>query len=133
MTYSDFEGVTWPGTANTSTDPLWHDAANGDYRLNSGSPCRSSGADGRDIGASVPVGAPMAPSQPSITSATVENGEIVLRFWADYARTYTLQSSSTLAGPWTKVTDYSPAIPTFVETRQAASANRFFRLVSPKQ
>ncbi len=40
--YSNVEGG-WPGIGNIDTDPLFVDAANGDYRLSAGSPCIDAG------------------------------------------------------------------------------------------
>jgi hypothetical protein len=49
INYSDIEGG-WTGTGNIDADPLFVDAAYGDYHLRVGSPC---------IDAGTPVGAPM--------------------------------------------------------------------------
>jgi len=43
-TYSDIQGdTTWAGQGNINADPLFVDAANGDYRLQAGSPCIDAG------------------------------------------------------------------------------------------
>ena len=42
VSYSDIEGG-WTGTGNINADPLFVDAANGDYRLGVGSPCIDKG------------------------------------------------------------------------------------------
>ncbi len=42
ITYSDVQGG-WPGAGNTNADPLFVDAANGDYHLQAGSPCIDAG------------------------------------------------------------------------------------------
>ena len=42
ITYSDVQGG-WPGAGNTNADPLFIDAANGDYHLQAGSPCIDAG------------------------------------------------------------------------------------------
>jgi hypothetical protein len=48
VTYSDlarldFSAFVWPGLGNISADPLFTDAAAGDFHLTAGSPCRDSG------------------------------------------------------------------------------------------
>jgi hypothetical protein len=40
--YSDIQGG-WPGIGNINADPMFVDTANGDYRLQSGSPCIDAG------------------------------------------------------------------------------------------
>jgi hypothetical protein len=50
VTYSDIEGG-WTGTGNIDADPMFADAASGDYHLGVGSPC---------IDAGTPAGAPAA-------------------------------------------------------------------------
>jgi hypothetical protein len=42
ITYSNVRG-SFPGTGNINTDPLFVDAAGGDYRLQAGSPCIDAG------------------------------------------------------------------------------------------
>jgi hypothetical protein len=42
MTYSNVQGG-WPGTGNINSDPIFVDAANNDYTLQTSSPCRDAG------------------------------------------------------------------------------------------
>jgi hypothetical protein len=49
--YSDVGGGAPAGAGNISADPLFVDAAAGDFRLGAGSPCRRSGRDRTDMGA----------------------------------------------------------------------------------
>jgi len=70
-TYSDVEqasGVV-PGYGNINADPLFVDAANGDFRLSPGSPCIGTGWSGADMGA--------RPFDPTLT---VESPRVPLRF-----------------------------------------------------
>jgi hypothetical protein len=57
VTYSDiwnntdnFRNDASAGTGTISEDPMFADAANGDFRLNSGSPCIGTGSDGQNMG-----------------------------------------------------------------------------------
>ena len=82
-----------------------------------------------------PVGAPMAPSHPSIQDFQISNGAAVLRFWADSEKTYSVLTSDALAGGvWSKVAD----VPTGVEPRLLSITNaigpnnRYYRLVTPR-
>ncbi len=54
--YSDIAGTNWPGIGNISADPLFVNAAAGDYRLQAGSPCLGTGAAGTNMGVTLPVG-----------------------------------------------------------------------------
>ena len=54
--YSDFGGTNWTGTGNISVDPLFVNAAAGDYRLQSGSPALGAGVGGANLGVTLPVG-----------------------------------------------------------------------------
>jgi len=132
--YSDFGGTNYAGTGNIDADPLFLLPAQRDYRLLDNSPCIGAGRDGQSMGAHYPVGAPMAPSHPTIQSIQVSGGTAVVRFWADYERTYSLLSAEALSGgTWSKVAD----VPTGVEprllsiTNAIAPNNRFYRLVTP--
>jgi hypothetical protein len=132
--YNDVEGGIWPGAGNISSDPLFVNTAQRDYRLQPASPCIDTGRDETTMGAHFPVGAVIAPSHPYFTQAKVENGEVVLRFWADNEKTYTIQKSASVSGGWIKVTNVgSPPIPTLTEIRETVvqGETRFYRLVTP--
>jgi hypothetical protein len=64
VSYSDIEGG-WPGAGNISADPLFVDAANGDYHLQMDSPC---------INAGTPVGAPTHDIEGTPRDATPDMG-----------------------------------------------------------
>ena len=134
-TYSDFQGTNWTGTGNISSDPLFINAAQRDYRLATNSPARDTGKNGADMGAHFPVGAPMAPSHPRFESVAVASGVATLRFYCDSEKSYTVQSSDTaLAGSWVNVANVFPtALPRLVEITNSigASTKRFYRLVTP--
>ena len=55
--YSDVSGAgLYPGTSNLNANPLFRNAAAGDYRLAANSPCRGTGTNGTTMGAFFPVG-----------------------------------------------------------------------------
>jgi hypothetical protein len=86
------------------------------------------------MGAHFPVGAVIAPSHPYFTSVKAENGEAVLRFWADNEKTYTIQKSASVSGGWIKLTNVTPgSIPKLAEVREplVAGETRFYRIVTP--
>jgi hypothetical protein len=132
--HNDFSNTIWPGTGNIDVDPLFVSAVQRDYRLLSLSPCIGAGRDGGNMGAALPVGAPMAPSNPIISSFHVASGNAAIGFWADSEKTYLLQCSPNVnGGPWTALTNVSMStVPRFLSvTNGVAAANRFYRLVSP--
>jgi len=135
--YSDFQGTNYPGTGNMSVDPLFRLPGQFDCRLAGDSPVRGAGLGGTDMGATFPVGCPMALSHPRIESIQQEGPHAVLHFWADCERSYSLLASDTLGnGAWTKVADVFPTpLPRRVALTNAlpAGATRFYRLVTPRQ
>jgi hypothetical protein len=134
--HTDFTHTNWPGLGNFSSNPLFLNATLRDYRLATNSPCIGTGRDGATLGAHFPVGSPLAPSHPVISSITDSNGVVKVGFWADSEKNYTLLSSDlATGGSWTKVTDvYHQMRPRFVEvTINPASPHRFFQLITPVQ
>jgi hypothetical protein len=129
--------TNWPGTGNFSAEPLFVNPNERDYRLLPGSPAFGAGRDGATLGATFPVGSPLALSHPRIDRIEQLGNAAVLRFWADNERTYSLQSSTQVAGgPWTKVADIGlGTVPRRIAiTNEAPGAvSRFYRLVSPQQ
>jgi hypothetical protein len=130
--YSDVEGLNQPGSGNINSDPLFLNVAGHDYRVANGSPALGSGEGGANMGASFPVGAPMAPSQPDIESITEANGLVRLAFHADTEKSYQVEASSSLVNnQWTTLTNIWPGpYPRFIQiTNQAPdAAARFYRL-----
>jgi hypothetical protein len=143
VNYSDLQATNWTGLGNISADPQFVNLAELDCRLQPGSPCRGTGRDGADMGARLPVGAPMAPSNPVLEMAGLGSthqgaaADMVLRFWADSERSYTVQfSDQASGGGWTKLTDVFPELlPRRITLTHtvATGENRFYRLVSPAQ
>jgi hypothetical protein len=103
-----------------------------DYRLSPGSPCIGTGLNGANMGATLPVGAPMAPSNPSISELGVYGTNVVVGFWADSERTYSVQSSPNASGgSWTPIASVpTNSVPRFLNvTNSMAPGNRFYRLL----
>ncbi len=84
VNYSLTQGNNWPGTGNSTADPLFVSTTEIDYatiksalKLQAGSPVRGAGPNGIDMGASVPAGASIS-GQPadtaSATGATISVG-----------------------------------------------------------
>lgn len=51
VSYCDVQGITVPGPANFSMDPLFVEPQGGDFRLQAQSPCIGAASDGGDLGA----------------------------------------------------------------------------------
>ncbi|HEY5914487.1 MAG TPA: right-handed parallel beta-helix repeat-containing protein [Verrucomicrobiae bacterium] len=134
--YSDFQGTSVPGAGNVSLDPTWRAAASGDYSLAPTSPLWNAALDGAAMGAAFPVGAAMASSHPAFSSLEVTGDTVVLRFWADSERAYSLVASDVPSGTnWARVADIFPTpLPRTVAITNgiANGAARFFRLATPR-
>lgn len=130
--HNNFEGLPVAGEGNVSLDPVFLDAGALDCRLAPGSPLRGHGVDGADLGAVFPVGAAMAPSHPQIERIEVTSSQVVLHFWADPERAYSLFASDQSAGgEWTHVTNVYPLpLPTrlSVPVELRADHHRYYRL-----
>jgi hypothetical protein len=128
--HNDFSATNWPGTGNIDVDPLFVDAAAGDFRLRPESPARGVGRDGADLGARFPVGCPMVLSHPVIESFSLNGSETVIRFWADNEKQYSVFTSTALTGqPWVKIADIPlGTVPRFLSvTNTLGPANAFFK------
>jgi hypothetical protein len=125
--------TNWPGDGNVNVNPQFVNAALRDYRLGPNSPCRGAGRDGADMGATFPVGAPMALSHPRFESVSVSGGEVILHFWADNEKTYTVESTPSLSNPsWSQIASVpAPPLPRLTELRVPLSGSaRFYRITS---
>ena len=134
--HSDFGGTNWPGTGNFEANPLFLNAAQRDYRLATNSPCIGTGRNGATLGTHFPVGSPMAPSHPVLSSIEHVGNNALVKFWVDSEKTYSLLCTTNVnGGPWVKVADAFP-YPTArlftVTNSTAGNTNRFYRLVSPR-
>ena len=136
-TYSDFNGTSWPGTGNITSDPLFLSTALHDYRLATGSPAARVGFLGQDMGVILPVGAPMAPAVPQFESVLRSDNGISLLFWADSEKSYSLQyRDDVAAGTWLGLTNLGarplPLLISVVESTPTNAA-RTYRLLTPQQ
>jgi parallel beta-helix repeat protein len=117
VTYSDVEGG-WTGTGNINADPLFVDPANGNYHLQSNSPCidtgTSEGAPSHDIdGDSRPQGAgydmgsdEYLPTSFRITSITQNwsgNNNIIITWESVAGLNYDVYLKNTFTGSFTQV------------------------------
>ncbi|HXJ59460.1 MAG TPA: right-handed parallel beta-helix repeat-containing protein [Verrucomicrobiae bacterium] len=140
--HNDLGNTNWTtdgSFANLDVNPLFEnpvpsDPRLGDYRLQAGSPVRGAGRGGEDLGAHFPVGCPMAPSHPGISGLFMSGGQVVLQFWADNERTYSVSASEAITGaPWVKFANVGTnLVPRFLSfTNDIAPGTRFYRLASP--
>jgi hypothetical protein len=128
--HSDFSNITWPGDGIINVDPLFVNAAQRDYRLAATSPVMNAGRNGSSLGVKFPVGAPMAPSHPSL-SVEKANSEIRIRFWMDSGKGYILQNKTQLDGTWSNTDLGTVARPKFVEiVRPVGEGPEYFQLVA---
>jgi hypothetical protein len=77
VNYSLIQGNNWPGTGNSSADPMFVNTAGITYanllsslQLQPGSPAKSTGPNGLDMGAAVPAGASISGAPSGITAST---------------------------------------------------------------
>ncbi len=133
--YCDFQNTNVAGTGNLSLDPEWLNPAGLDFRLGPGSPLLYAGTDGSSMGATFPVGAPMASTHPQLASVERSGNGISVQFWADSERSYSLLASDSLGTTWTKVADvFTAPLPrkvTIIDINGSAPT-RFYRLVTPR-
>jgi hypothetical protein len=119
--FSDIQGVDFPGTGNISEDPLWRDPAQQDYRLGPGSPCASTGAAGRDIGIRHPVGG--LPATPELFLAVVTNATDVFLGWsASFGASAYVIERAPVGGAFSDLVDVGGVLTNWVDTGLATGA-----------
>jgi hypothetical protein len=131
--FTDTQGTNWPGSGNLDADPSFIDALHFDFRLLTNSPCRGAGTAGQDLGATLPVGSSLAPSNPSLVLHPLP-AAVGLEFQADHLRSYTIESAPIIDGPWLPLTNITGLVrPQQVRVDHAnGHAAQFYRLnVSP--
>ncbi len=79
--HNDFGNTNWPGIGNFDADPLFVDAARGNYRLQSSSPARGSGRGGADLGVTYPLGG--IPMTPLALAAVITGTNAPVINWVD--------------------------------------------------
>jgi hypothetical protein len=126
--YSDVQGTLLPGEGNLSSDPLFRNPSDLDYRLQPGSPASSSGLDGVDMGARFPVGGiPSAPER--LTALSVNTNGIVLQ-WQDTAdnEDSLLIQRSTDSASWQLVGTVGAGDTNFQDNTAAAGQAYYYRV-----
>lgn len=83
LSHSDVQDTNYPGDANLSMDPLFLNAAVGDFRLATNSPARGAGVNGRDLGVAFPVGGIPSPPAALVARANASGG--IRLTWEDTA------------------------------------------------
>ena len=121
LTYSDIEAtIPYPGVGNINLNPLFADAARGDYRLDGDSPARGAGQGGADMGVHFPVGG--IPSAPFNLAARALGTNTIQLTWQEDADNETAFAidRSTNATAWqaldtagANVTNYTDATAVF--------------------
>lgn len=154
-TYTDFwnNGFTTPsGTGNISVNPLFVDAANGNYQLKTGSPCINAGANtgapafdfngtvrpqgsGYDIGAyEYPVNTctvPSVPNGPSNLTAVASTNKIDLT-WVDNSgleSAYIIERSVN-GTTFTQIASLTPNTTTYSNTGLIANTKYYYRVMA---
>jgi len=93
--YSDFGNTNWPGIGNISADPLFVNAAAGDYRLQPGSPCIGTGLGGTNMGVTLPVGGiPSVPTKLAVIGAGTNFVTLTWQDSADNEEGFTVEQST---------------------------------------
>lgn len=128
INYSDIQGTNWPGTDNLSTDPMFVNAAQRDYRLAAGSPCLGAGLGGTDMGCVLRVGG--IPGGPMLLAAVANGMNPVVLSWTDDAGNedgFRIERSTTGTN-WQLLASVGANVTNYMDTTGVQSQPYYYRV-----
>lgn len=126
VNFSDIQGTNWPGTGNISSNPLFRNPEEGDFRLLPDSPAIGSGSNGMTMGVIFPIGGlPDIPQNFRIISNSIDS---VILSWEPPTNYYTgfIIERSVNNGGYIKVGETGGT--NFFDSLTAPGANYSYRI-----